>query len=160
MNYNEIKKDFLKFPIEFDEDLFKKAILASIEESKEIIMLTNNLDIKNDNGDFIKVEDLIHIVNRSEAKERLTNDRGVYATEIDGNPNNFLALALAFVLSGDAVIISCDVRNYGTVNLMAVLINTVLEELYGIRNIVSIYNGPAENLKRELAGTDAIMFCI
>lgn len=160
MNYNEIKKDFLRFPIEFDENIYKKALLESINESKEIITLTNELDIKNDNGDFLNINYLIDVVKKAESKERLTSERGIYATEIDGDAVKFLSLALAFVLSGDAVIISVDVRNYGTVNLMAVLMNTVLEEMYGITNMVSIFNAPAFELKEALKGTDAILFCI
>lgn len=160
MNYKEIKKDFLMFPLEFDEEVYKRALLASIDESKEIITLTNELDIKNDNGDYLNLNYLVDVVKKAESKERLMSDRGIYATEIDGDPVKFLSLALAFILSGDAVIISVDVRNYGTVNLMAVLMNTVLEEMYGLKNMVSIYNGPASDLKDELVGTDAILFCI
>lgn len=160
MNYNEIKKDFLRFPIEFDADVYKRALLASINESKEIITLTNELDVKNDNGEFVNIDHLIDVIKKAESKDRLTNQRGVYATEIDGDPVKFLALALAFVLSGDAVIISVDVRNYGTVNLMAVLMNTVLEEMYGITNMVTIFNAPAFELKEALKGKDAILFCI
>lgn len=160
MQYNEIKKDFLKFPIELDEYMFKQALLKSLDESREIIALTNQLDIKNDNGDVVNINNLINIIKTAESKSKLMDNRGVYATEIEGDPEKFLALALAFVLSGDAVIISMDVYNYGTVNLMAVLINTVLEELYGISKIVSIFNAPPSELKEALEGTDAILFCI
>lgn len=139
MYIENIKKDLLNFPSYFDKENFKQVLIKTIKDSEDIIVLGNQLDIKNNNGDKIDIDKLITSIESNNDISFLKNKQ-IYAVETLGNPYILIKTAISAVYTQNAIIFNGETKNHGTNKIIIILIQTLLKEGYGLNHIIEYVN--------------------
>lgn len=140
MFFKKIKIALNDFPNDFDLEMFNNVLLKTLEDSKDILRLGNQIDIKNNNGEEIDVDSLINIVREKKLEIAFLSKNKIYAINVMGNPYKLIEYTLSALYTQNAIIINGENKNHGLLNIIITIINALLKEIYNIEHLIEYIN--------------------
>ncbi|MDD2391399.1 MAG: hypothetical protein PHU94_00470 [Bacilli bacterium] len=154
MFLDNIKKTLKSFPNNFDMVMFNAVLIKTLEDSKDILILGNQIDIKNNNGEEVDVENIIKIVREQKLEIAFLSNNKIYAINVMGNPYKLIEYALSSLYTQNAVIFNGQNKNHGLLNIIVTIINALLKEIYNIEHLIEYIND--QGFKEVINNEDVI----
>ena len=154
MFLEKIKMALNDFPNDFDLEMFNNVLLKTLEDSKDILRLGNQIDIKNNNGEEVDIDSLIKIVREQKQEVKFLSKNKIYAMNVIGNPYKLMEYTLSALYTQNAMIINGENKNHGLLNIIVTIINTLLKEIYNIEHLIEYIND--QGFKEVINNEDVI----
>ncbi|MDD4796112.1 MAG: hypothetical protein PHG03_06165 [Bacilli bacterium] len=154
MFLEKIKMTLNDFPNDFDLEMFNNVLLKTLEDSKDILRLGNQIDIKNNNGEEVDIDSLIKIVREQKQEVKFLSKNKIYAMNVMGNPYKLMEYTLSALYTQNAMIINGENKNHGLLNIIVTIINTLLKEIYNIEHLIEYIND--QGFKEVINNEDVI----
>lgn len=116
-----------------DYDLFKKVFKSTLRDSKDILILANELDKQNNNGDIVDIDALINI---DLDNKYFLEKKKIFLFDTKGNPYKLTENVVSAVCTQNALIANIDCKNHTLLRTICILAQTIIKESYGLNYII------------------------